>query len=125
MMRQLLRRLHYLLNRRRKDAELAAEMEFHREMAAKHEGKPLGDALRLREDSRDAWGWTWIDRLAQDVRFSLRTLRTSPGFTASAVMVLAIGIGATVAAFSTFNLVLLRPLPITDPQSLLRFQRLR
>ncbi len=122
-MRELFRRIHYLLNRRRMDEELAEEMEFHREMAAKNEGMPLGDSLRLREDSRDAWGWTWIDRLGQDLRFAFRSMRTSPGFTVAAVLVLAIGIGATVAAFASFNMAVLRPLPVTDPHSLLRFQR--
>jgi predicted permease len=122
-MKELLRRIHYLLNRRRLDDELAEEMAFHREMAAENQGIPLGDPLRLREDSREAWGSMWIDRLGQDLRFAFRTLRSSPGFTTAAVLVLAIGIGATVAAFATFNLAVLRPLPVTDPQSLLRFQR--
>ena len=53
-MRELLRRIHYLLNRRRFDDELAEEMDFHREMAEEGGGVPLGDALRLREDSREA-----------------------------------------------------------------------
>jgi|CXWL01.1.fsa_nt_gi predicted permease len=122
-MRELLRRIHYLLNRRRMDEELAEELESHREMAAEADGKPLGDLLRLREDSREAWGSMWIDRLGQDLRFAFRSMRTSPGFTLSAVLVLAIGIGATVAAFASFNMVMLRPLPVTDPHSLLRFQR--
>jgi predicted permease len=122
-MRELLRRIHYLLNRRRMDEELAEELESHREMAAEALGKPLGDLLRLREDSREAWGSMWIDRLGQDLRFAFRSMRTSPGFTLSAVLVLAIGIGATVAAFASFNMVMLRPLPVTDPHSLLRFQR--
>lgn len=122
-MRELLRRIHYFLHRRRMDDELAEELEFHREMAKRSEGKRLGDSLRLREDSREAWGWMWIDRLGQDLRFAFRTLHSSPGFTVAAVLVLAIGIGATVAAFASFNLVVLRPLPVTDPHSLLRFQR--
>lgn len=122
-MRELLRRLHHLLNRRRFDAELREEMEFHRELAAREGGLPLGDTLRFREDAREAWGWTWLDRLGQDVRFALRSMRSSPGFTASAVLVLGVGIGATVAAFSAFNLVVLRPLPIPEPAQVLRFQR--
>ena len=122
-MRELLRRIHYLLNRRRFDDELADEMAFHREMADKGGGMPLGDALRLREDSREAWGAMWLDRLGQDLRYAFRSMRTSPGFTTAAVLVLAIGIGATVAAFSAFNMVALRPLPVRDPQSILRFGR--
>ena len=122
-LRELLRRIHYLLNRRRFDDELAEEMAFHREMAEESGGVPLGNALRLREDSREAWGFMWIDRLGQDVRYVFRGMRTSPGFTAAAVLVLAIGIGATVAAFSAFNMVALRPLPVRDPDTILWFQR--
>ena len=59
-MSQLFRRLRYLLNRRRFDRELAGELEFHREMRG---GRPFGNTLRLREEARDAWGFTWIDRL--------------------------------------------------------------
>src|SRR5580765_126945 len=98
-------------------------MAAHREMAERGGGMPLGNALRLREDSREVWGFMWVDRLGQDVRYAFRTMRSSPGFTAAAVLVLAIGIGATVAAFSAFNMVALRPLPIRDPGSLLRFGR--
>ena len=122
-MRELLRRIHYLLNRRRFDDELADEMALHREMAEKGGGVPLGNALRLREDSREAWGFMWLDRLGQDLRYTFRAMRTSPGFTAAAVLVLAVGIGATVAAFSLFNMVALRPLPVRDPDTILRFGR--
>lgn len=122
-MRELLRRIHYLLNRRRFDDELAEEMAFHQEMAKRNGGVPFGDPLRLREDSRETWGFMAVDRLGQDVRYAFRVLRASPGFTAAAVLVLAIGIGATVAAFSSFNMVALRPLPIREPATLLRFQR--
>lgn len=122
-MRELLRRIHYLLHRRRFDDELAEEMAAHREMAEQRGGIPLGDALRLREDSREAWGVMWLDHLGQDLRYAFRTMRSSPGFTAAAILVLAVGIGATVAAFSTFNIVALRPLPVRDPDTIVRFGR--
>ena len=122
-MRELLRRIVYLLNRRRFDDQLAEELAFHRELAEKSGGVPLGNALRLREDSREAWGVMWLDRLGQDLRYAFRTMRASPGFTSAAVLVLAIGIGATVAAFSSFNMVALRPLPVRDPQTILRLTR--
>ena len=77
-MREWLRRIHYLLNRRRFDDELAAEMAAHREMAEERGGVPLGNALRLREESRETWGFMWIDRLGQDVRSSFRAMRSSP-----------------------------------------------
>jgi predicted permease len=122
-MQELIRRLRYLLNRRRFDQELVNDMEFHREMAAREGGLPFGNTLRLREEARDAWGWTWLEHLGQDLRYAARQLRHSPGFTLAAVLMLAIGIGVNVAAFSFFNLMVLRPLPVRDPNTLLRFKR--
>jgi predicted permease len=122
-MTELFRRLRHLLNRRRFDRELENDMQFHREMAAKAGGAPFGSVLRLREDSRDAWGWTWIDRLGQDLRYGLRMMAQSPGFTFMAVMVLAIGIGVNVAAFTLFDMVALRPLPVRDADRLVRMER--
>ena len=84
---------------------------------------PLGNPLRLREQARDAWGWTWIDRFAQDLRYAARMLRKSPGFTLIAVLMLAIGIGVNVAVFGFFDLMVLRPLNVRDPATLLRFHR--
>jgi predicted permease len=122
-MNQFFRRLHYLLNRRRFDRELAEDMALHREMAARTEGWRFGNLLRLREEARDAWGWTWLDRCAQDLRYAARMLRRSPGFTLAAVLMLAIGIGVNVAAFSFLNVAFLKPLPVRDPHTLLRFER--
>ena len=122
-MTELFRRLRYLLNRGRFDQELADDLEFHREMAARDGGVRLGDAVRVREDARAAWGWTWIDRLGQDIRYAARMLWRSPGFTLTAVVMLAIGIGANIAAFGFLNLIVLRPLPVRDPDTLLRFER--
>ncbi len=122
-MKQLFRRLGYLLNRRRFDQELQSDMQFHQEMAAREGRANFGNALRLREDARQAWGWTWIDRLAQDLQYAARILRRSPGFTIAAVLVLAVGIGVNVAAFVLFDLLALKPLPVPDPSSLVRLQR--
>src|SRR5271154_2885504 len=122
-MNQFFRRLRYLLNRRRFDQELAGDMEFHREMAARAGSGNFGNSLRLREEAREAWGWTWLDRLSQDLRYAVRMLRKSPGFTVAAVLMLAIGIGVNVAAFGFFDLIFLRPMPVRDPDTLLRFER--
>jgi len=122
-MGDLFRRIKYLINRRRLDQELESDMEFHREMAARAGRSNFGNTLRMREQAREAWGWTWLDRLIQDLHYGARTLRRSPGFTLIAVLVLAIGIGVNVGAFSVFNMVALEPLPVRDPGSLVRLER--
>jgi len=120
---EFFRRFQYLINRRRRDAELESDMEFHREMAARAGRSNFGNVLRMREQAQEAWGWTWLDRLVQDLSYAVRTLARSPGFTVTAVLVLAIGIGVNVAAFSLFNMVALEPLPVRDPVSLVRLER--
>ena len=122
-MGELFRRIRYLINRRRFDRELESDMEFHREMAARAGRSNFGNTLRMREQAREAWGWTWLDRLIQDLRYGVRILARSPGFTLMAVLVLAIGIGINVSAFSLFNMVALTPLPVRDPASLIRLER--
>jgi hypothetical protein len=123
-MGELIRRIRYLLSRRRLERELREEMEAHRAQA-EAEGRRFGEPLRLREEAQDAWGFGGLDRLAQDVRYAVRRLRRAPGFTAGAVLVLALGIGVNVAAFGFFNAAVLRPLAVRDPGSLLRFERKR
>jgi predicted permease len=122
-MGEFFRRVRYLLNRRRLDRELQNDMEFHREMAAREGRKNFGNVLRLREESREAWGWTWIDRLLQDLRYGARMLGRSPGFTLPAVLVLAVGVGINVAVFSFFNVVMLQLLPVRAPETIVRLQR--
>jgi predicted permease len=122
-MGEFFRRLSYFLNRSRRERELADEMDFHREMAARSGHIAFGNALHLREESREAWGWTALDRLRQDLRYAARMLWRSPGFTLAAVLMLAIGIGVNVAVFGFFDLMVLRPLDVRDPATLLRFHR--
>ena len=78
-MGELLRRFHYLLHRRRLDAELESEMELHREMARRQGRLDFGNTLCLREQAQDAWGWTGFDRFLQDMRWAGRGLRRAPG----------------------------------------------
>ena len=80
----------------------------------------FGNPLQLRDESVDVWGWRWLEQLAQDVRFAIRTLRKSPGFTATVVLTLVLATGATTSIFSVVNGVLLRPLPFADPDRLVQ-----
>jgi predicted permease len=122
-MAELFRRIRYLISRRRLEAELANDMEFHREMAQRAGRRNFGNELRMREQAREAWGWTWLDRLGQDIRYAGRMLRRTPGFTLMAVLVLSIGIGVNVSAFSLFDMVALKPLPVRDPEAIVRLER--
>src|SRR5580692_297973 len=114
-MRKLFRRISYLLHRRRMDQDLADEMAAHREMMAEDRRRAFGSTLRLREDSRAAWGWVWLERLWQDLNYGRRTIARSPGFALIAVLSLAVGIGANCAVFSLADTLLLRPLPVPQP----------
>jgi predicted permease len=119
----LFRRIRYLINWRRFDAELADEMEFHREMAARAGRHNFGNMLLLREQAYEAWGWTWLDRLLQDLCYGMRIWARSPGFTLMAVLVLAIGIGVNISAFSFFDTVALKLLPIPGADRIVRLER--
>ncbi|MGH9481634.1 MAG: ABC transporter permease [Terriglobales bacterium] len=104
--------------------DLAEEMRFHRDQL-EAEGRTSGEASRafgnellLRQRSRDAWGWLWLEALGRDLRLAARQMRRAPGFTAAAVLTLALGIGANTAVFTVMGAVLLRPLPVPNPAQL-------
>src|ERR1700689_1317666 len=80
--------------------------------------RAFGNPTLIREQTRAVWSWNRLESFARDLRFSLRTLRRTPGFTVIAILVMGLGIGANVALFTVVRGVLLKPLPFYDPDRL-------
>ena len=111
---ELWRRFWYLFTRRRMEADLREEMESHR--AEMGEPSRFGNTLRLREESRDVWGWNWVDDTLRDIRYACRTIIGMPVLTIVVVLSLGVGIGINTTVFSWIQAVVLQPIPgVTDP----------
>jgi macrolide transport system ATP-binding/permease protein len=123
-----------LFARKRMEIELDKELRFHFESQVADKmrsGISESDARRLtrlefggieqvKEDCRESRGTLWLESIVQDVRYGLRQLRKSPGFTLTAIIILALGIGANTAIFTLVRGVLERSLPVADPSRLYR-----
>lgn len=121
-----------IVGRDRFEREMRDEVSFHIEARAAdlaREGLSPADAMRrarmefgtvdaVKDDCRQSRGMRWLDEFNNDVRYALRLMAKAPGFTAAAVVSLALGIGANSAIFSLMDAVVLRTLPVTDPQNL-------
>src|SRR6201996_8561430 len=130
---RLFHKLRFFASREKFDNDLAEEMAYHRELKqrdlessdpalspkdARHAtNREFGNDLHLRDRSRDVIGF-WFETTLQDFRFSLRQLRKTLGFTVTAIVILALGMAASVAIFSFVDAALLKPLPYRDSKRL-------
>ena len=133
-MQKLLMKLRMLFRRGRAGDQLQDELQFHIDQqvaeniaagmshaeARRAALRTFGNPAALREQARDAWSWQWLELLLRDLRFGVRRLGRTPGFSALAILVMALGIGANVALFTVVHCVLLKPLPFKDQDRLVR-----
>jgi predicted permease len=129
-----------LFRRNSETARLSQEMQFHLDQqiaeniatgmspneARSAALRTFGNPTLLHDQARSTWSWNWLEKFARDIRYGTRTLFRSPGFTIIAILVMALGIGATTSLFTIVRAVLLKPLPFQDPGNLVAvYERFR
>ena len=133
MWTRLRNKLRYLVHGTRIDRDLAQELDFHRDMltddqerlgysretAMLNARRKMGNTALMTEHSRDAWLVAWFDTLMRDIRYCLRSFARNPGFTTVALLTLTLGIGANTAIFRLVDTIMLRLLPVQQPEELL------
>src|SRR6201993_2155120 len=119
---------------RRRDADLERELRSDLELEEEEQRekglsedearyaarRAFGNTTLIRQQTHEVWGWAQFERFWQDLRYAGRQLVKNPGFGATAILVLALGIGASVAIFAFVDAALIKPLPYADPQRLVR-----
>jgi macrolide transport system ATP-binding/permease protein len=132
---ELGRRVAFLTRQFAFERELDAEIQFHidtradelaatgmtRSDALSQARREFGSSARVREATRAAWQFRWLEGVFADLRYAFRGFRRTPAFTLTAIVSLAAGIGANSAIFAALDAVLWKPLPVADPHSLVRF----
>ena len=114
--------------RRKREQDLDRELRNHLDLEAEEQQdtyaahRALGNTSLIKENVRESWGWNWLERLIQDLRYAGRGILQSPGFAIAAVLSLALGIGANAAIFGLIDAVRLRNLPVPKPNELARIQ---
>jgi predicted permease len=121
------------------DEELDAELRFHFELQVAEKVRlgmsedearrscrlEFGGLTQIKEDCREARGTTFVEHIGQDARYAIRMFGRTPGFTVVVVITLALGIGANTAVFSLIDAVLLKMLPVKEPQQLMNFSKIQ
>lgn len=124
--------LKNLFQRHKMTSDLSEEMQQHldekiealvasgmpRDEAVHAARRAFGNATQLEQRSREVWMWPWLESILADVKFALRQLRKTPGFSITAILTISLGIGATTAIFSLFQQVLMHSLPVSHPEQL-------
>jgi putative ABC transport system permease protein len=130
-------KLRLLFSRRRAIDDLKEQIQSHLRMEEQEDLESgmspeeahyaalrrFGNVTLVQEGSTEMWRWSWFEQLIQDVRYSLGQLRRKPGFTAVAVLTLALGIGANTAIFSLIDAIVLKMLPVQRPDELVLLER--